>query len=280
MAVAEEQAKAGEAWAPLRAVRAAFVFLSRIPLGGFPYSAAAWRWAPAHFPLVGLAVGALSAAGYWAFASLDRFVAAVVAVAASVWVTGAFHEDGLADSTDALGGSHGNERLFEIMKDSRIGSYGAVSVALSLLLRVGALAALGGVESRLGTRVGVPGLGACAALLVVHVLSRTGPVWLIAVLPYVTGQGAKGGAVATAGVLQASVATVWSLGVLVALLALGAFSAAQLGIAVLLTVLFTSWLGRVFVRRAGGITGDFLGATEQLLECALLLALLGSSAPS
>jgi adenosylcobinamide-GDP ribazoletransferase len=105
-------------------------------------------------------------------------------------------------------------------------------------------------------------------------------VWLIAVLPYVTGQGAKGGAVATAGVLQASVATVWSLGVLVALLALGAFSAAQLGIAVLLTVLFTSWLGRVFVRRAGGITGDFLGATEQLLECALLLALLGSSAPS
>lgn len=267
MTAAPEESIAREGFAAVRGMRAAFVFLSRIPLGGFPYSSAAWHWAPAHFPLVGLVVGALSGGAYLVLSPVDRFVAAVVAVGVSVWLTGAFHEDGLADSADALGGSHGNERLFEILKDSRIGTYGAVALLLSLLLRVAALAALG--VGSLTT-----GLTVMAVLVFVHALARTGPVWLIATMQYVAAGPAKGTAVSSAGVVQALVATGWTLAASLALLSVGAVSVGQLALALAVAAAVTALLGRAFQRRAGGITGDFLGATEQAIECSALLALL------
>jgi adenosylcobinamide-GDP ribazoletransferase len=99
-------------------------------------------------------------------------VASVATVAALALVTGAFHEDGLADTADALGGAFDREKLFAILKDSRIGSFGATALILVLLLRIAALAKLGPM--------------AAGGLLLGQTLSRTTPVWMMAALPYAT----------------------------------------------------------------------------------------------
>lgn len=242
----------------LRGARAAFTFLSRLPVGGFPYCSADWRWAPAHFPLVGAAVGGLSCGVYWLAAPLGGFMAAVLALAASMLATGAFHEDGLADSADALGTSGDRQRLLEILKDSRIGTYGALALLTSTLLRVGAMAELG------RERV--------FALVLVHCLARVGPVWLLATEPYVSLGSSKGAHVAT-GVTQAGVALSYGVFALGLTLALGWLSApAALGLA-LACVLVTLASARYFRARLGGVSGDLLGASEQVTEIALWLVL-------
>lgn len=246
--------------APLRGLRAAFVFLSRIPVAGFPYAPSAWRWAPAHFPFVGAVVGAASGFAFWLGSHLDPWLAAVLSLLVSIALTGAFHEDGLADTADALGGSHGNDRLFEILKDSRIGTFGAAALMLSLSWRAACLAALGE--------------RAPLALLAVHTAARSGPVWLLTTLPYLTAGPAKGTQVATAGLGQALVATGWPCALCVGLTASGRWSLAT-SLGVLATCSVVTVLARVyFKRRVGGIAGDFLGATEQWCECLGLAAVL------
>src|SRR5262245_51603355 len=123
----------------LRTARAAVVFLTRIPLGGFPYSEAEWARAAAWFPLVGSLVGALAAGAWWVVRPAGDLVAAIVAVIVCLVITGALHEDGLADTADALGGATDRAKMFAILKDSRIGTFGAAALALSLLLRVALL---------------------------------------------------------------------------------------------------------------------------------------------
>src|SRR5206468_2954946 len=107
----------------LRGGRAAVTFLTRVPVGGFPFTAKEWRWCSAWFPLVGAGVGMGAAVVCWATQAAGPWVSAVLAIAASLLITGAFHEDGLADTADALGGSPvgDREKIFEILKDSRIG---------------------------------------------------------------------------------------------------------------------------------------------------------------
>ncbi len=247
----------------LRGLRAAFIFLTRISVGGFPYSAADFAWAPAYFPLVGLVVGGAGAAVLLGTAPLGQSLSAALALTTTVWLTGAFHEDGLADTADALGGAHGQKRILDILKDSRIGAYGAVAISLSLLLRTLGLAELG--------------VRAIFALPLAHALARTGPVWLMALLPYVTGPDAKGSSVARGGKLpQATVATAFSLAVCAAYAALGWLDLRSLGLSLLASLLCAVWLGRKFVKRAGGIAGDFLGALEQVTELAVLVALLAA----
>jgi adenosylcobinamide-GDP ribazoletransferase len=245
----------------LRGLRAAFVFLTRLPVSGFPYSAADFAWAPAHFPIVGLVIGGAGALVLWSLAPLGPLLAGALAVTTTVWLTGAFHEDGLADTCDALGGAHGPKRILDILKDSRIGAYGAVALVLSLLLRVSAL-------GELGSR-------AVVALPLAHVLARTSPVWLMASLPYVTGPDAKGSSVASGGKWpQAAVATAWSVLLCALGHRLGWFSLRELAVAVAACAVCAVWLARKFERRAGGLTGDFLGALEQVTELCVLLALL------
>src|SRR5262245_43674495 len=102
---------------PIRGVRAAALFLTRIPLGGSKLRAEDWSWAPAHFPVVGAGIG-IVLAGFWhAVTRVGPLPAAAVVVAISLLITGAFHEDGLADTADALGGSHDRERALLILKD-------------------------------------------------------------------------------------------------------------------------------------------------------------------
>lgn len=244
----------------LRGVRAAATFLTRVPVGGFPYRDDDWRWASAHFPLIGAAVGAVGALACWLALPVSPLVAGALAVATTVVLTGGFHEDGLADSADALGGGFDRVRVLQILKDSRIGAFGGLAITLSILLRVGLLAAL-------ATRAPV-------ALVVAHALSRVPPIWLMVHLPYATDDAAaKSRLITRAGPAQALVATGWGVVAAVAAVGLGGVAAAPVALAIAACVgvaLIAAWR---FTARVGGVTGDFLGATQQLCELAILFAL-------
>lgn len=244
----------------LRGLRAACTFLTRVPVGGFPYSAAEWRWAAGWFPAVGLLIGCACAAVDAALLPAGPWPAAAASVIAGLLLTGAFHEDGLADSADALGGAYNRERLFEILKDSRVGSFGAAALTMALLLRVACLAALGAA--------------APAAIVVVHACSRVPPLWLMRALPYVTRDAeARSRLVARPGDAQVLLATGTGALVLLAAVALAHLRGDQAIALTLVGVGAAIVCGWRFVARAGGITGDFLGATQQVVEGLGLLAM-------
>lgn len=244
----------------LRGVRAAATFLTRVPVGGFPYRDDDWRWASAHFPLIGAAVGATGALACWLALPVSPMVAGALAVAVTVLITGGFHEDGLADSADALGGGFDRVRVLQILKDSRIGAFGGLAIALSILLRVALIAALAA--------------RAPVALVVAHALSRVPPIWLMVHLPYATDDAAaKSRLITRAGPAQALVATGWGLAAALAAVGLGVVAAAPIALAVAACVGVTLVAGWRFAARVGGVTGDFLGATQQVCEVAILFAL-------
>ena len=164
----------------LRLFFIALQFLTRVPVPRRLGFEPAWLQACLrHFPLVGACVGAWAAAIFW-FALLlwPPLVASTVSLVATVWLTGAFHEDGLADTCDALGGAVSRERALAIMKDSRIGSYGAVALVLALVLKVTAVAGLASAAQTDGLA------WAAMALIWSHAVSRAAPVWLVWRLPY------------------------------------------------------------------------------------------------
>jgi adenosylcobinamide-GDP ribazoletransferase len=239
---------------PLRGARAAFAFLSRIPVGGFPYRSDDWRWAPAHFPLVGVVVGALSAGLYALAHPLGPLLAALLALALSIGLTGALHEDGLADSADALGGHHERERVLAILKDSRIGTYGALALVLSVGLRASAIGQL--QPAMAGT------------IVLVHCLARVGPVWLLATQPYVSSAngGSKGAIFDGTGRGQVLLASLYGLISLSFFSVAGWLHARDALVLLAALVLTTALLARYFKARVGGITGDLLGASEQIAE--------------
>lgn len=256
-------AEGASAAAALRGVRAAFVSFSRLPLGGYPYQPAEWRWAPAHLPLVGATVGSITAGVWWLClaAASSPLLAATLGVAASALATGALHEDGLADAADGLGGGHDAARALAIMKDSRIGSYGALALGLSLLGRVAALASLSGVE--------------WFVLPLVHCLARLGPVRLMLSEPYVSAaESARSPHFLPIGRAQLAIALGWSaclalLGVLTGHVQWSTIAWMWAALALL-----TAASARYYRRAVGGITGDLLGALEQVSELALLLTYL------
>ncbi|MCY3598472.1 MAG: adenosylcobinamide-GDP ribazoletransferase [Gemmatimonadetes bacterium] len=259
----------------LRGARAAFVFLTRLPLGGFPYSAEEWRWAAAWFPLVGLVLGGACAAVWGLVAPLGPWVAAMSVIVVSVLLTGAFHEDGLADTADALGGATGRDEIFVILKDSRIGAFGALALVTSIAFRLVLLAQLGSAAPASALAAGASPLAAApAALLLAHGLARVGPVWLMVALPYANAAAAKSGHVTRAGVAQAAVATAVGVAGAAAVVAAGAIGATGVLAAFAAMALVTALCGWRFRARAGGVTGDFLGAAEQVNEIAILVAVL------
>ncbi|HET9958938.1 MAG TPA: adenosylcobinamide-GDP ribazoletransferase [Polyangiaceae bacterium] len=249
----------------LRGLRAAFVFLTRLPVGGFPYQRRDFEWAAAHFPNVGFIVGAAGGLVHYLSRGLGDMAAALFALGTTAWLTGAFHEDGLADTFDALGGYHNRERIFEILKDSRIGSYGSVALFVVLGLRVALL-------TNIAAKASSPYIAA-AAVIAAQVFGRVPAVWLLAITPYVSPEAqAKGSGVAGAGFPQALVATAFAalyLGGLGPLLEPPLLFYPALFAALAVTGLV---LRRWFLARVGGVTGDLLGATEQLSEVAVLVA--------
>ncbi|MGE5518177.1 MAG: adenosylcobinamide-GDP ribazoletransferase [Bacteroidota bacterium] len=210
------------------------------------------------FPVVGGGVGVVSGLVFWgAHAVLPPLAAALVAVLAGVLLTGALHEDGLADTADGLGARGGRERRLEVMRDSRTGAYGVLALLFSVGLRVAALAA---------APTGLAGLG---ALVAAAAWSRALIPAAMQVMPPARADGLGAGA----GVPDATVAaTAAVLGLVLALLGLGL--AAPLAV---LVALAAAWGVVALARRTlGGFTGDVLGAVQQVAEMAVLLAAAGA----
>lgn len=242
-----------------RSVRAAFAFLTRIPVGGAPYTPVEWAWAAAHFPLVGAAVGAIAGGLYRSFAPVGPLPDAVLCVAASMILTGAMGEEGLAATLDALGGPFDRDRPFANPRKSRIGAFGVCGLVASIAGRAALLDRLG--------------VDAAWALPVAACASRVGPVWQMVALPYVASTGSKSADVAKARSPQAIVATAWF--VLVAAIAIGCrvATAARVGALVLVLAGTALATARWYLRRVGGVTSELLGATEQWSELAALAVL-------
>ncbi|WNG28075.1 adenosylcobinamide-GDP ribazoletransferase [Cystobacter fuscus] len=244
----------------LRGARAAFAFYTRIPVGGFPYAPADWQWASGWFPLVGASLGGLLALIWLAVERAGPLVAAALVVGVGMLLTGALHEDGLADTADALGGAYERTRLFEILKDSRIGSFGAAALCVVLVLRIALLARLDEA--------------APLALVLSQCLARTPPIWLMVSLPYVSSDAtSRSRSMVRVSGAQAMLATACPVLLMGALLWRGGLEAATAWALLAAAGLIALVCGWRFWVRAGGITGDFLGATQQVGECALLLVL-------
>lgn len=234
-------------------------FFTRLPVPAWVgHSAEALNGSARWFPAVGLVVGGIAALVYLAALQLwPQPVAVLLAMAATLYATGAFHEDGLSDAADGLGGGWDKLRILEIMKDSRVGSYGVVALWLGLTGKFVLLAALD------------PALVPWA-LLAGHALSRWCATLLLATMDYVREDLlAKAKPLATRlspGALL--VATVCAAAPLAGL----PWPQAALGL--LLALLATVWLAAKFRRWLGGYTGDCLGATQQVAEIAFYLGVL------
>lgn len=257
-------------WHELRLFLIALQFLTRVPVPAWVGWTPEWmNHSARHFPGVGLLVGGFAAAVLWAGAhAWPAMVAVLASMAATVWLTGAFHEDGLADTCDGLGGAVTRDKALTIMKDSRLGSYGAVGLLLVLALKA---AALHGLATR-------DLLATLAALPLAHAWSRAATVVMLRLLPY-------GGAVEHAKAkplaqqidgLGFAIAMLWA--VLAAAFAAVFVPGLPLLLAALAVAGVTLWMSRWLQQRLGGYTGDALGATQQFSELAVYLALLGALA--
>lgn len=244
---------------PARDVLLCLGFFTRLPVPAVAWSAgdlAAAVWAA---PLAGAVVGAAGAAAYASgdMLGLPPAAAAGLALAATMALTGCLHEDGLADTADGFGGGSTRERKLEIMRDSRLGTFGVCALGLSLLLRWAALAAV------------ADPVAVALALVASHAGGRALIPAFMLVLPPArpTGLAQAAGRPSPAVVVLAAM-----LGVL-ALWPLGS-TALLPGVASLLA--WAAMLGWLAMRQVGGHTGDVLGALEQGSEIVILLAVVGS----
>jgi adenosylcobinamide-GDP ribazoletransferase len=233
----------------------ALQFLTRVPITHTAAPATRAEMAP-WFPVVGVVVGAVVggvAAGlqYW----ISPLAAAAVAVAAGMTVTGAFHEDGLADLSDAVAGGTTRERRFEILKDPRLGTYGTAALASSIIVRIAALAGLATVGPA----------AAFAGAVAAHALARGVAVGVIGFAPAAANDGL--GASFRSDVSRSRSAATVVIGTAIAALATGWWAGPMVGVAVLAAAVVTV----VAVRAIGGVTGDVAGTVEQLAEVAGLL---------
>ena len=234
-------------------------FLTRVPTGTGTRRPEELAGFVPWFPAVGAGVGLAVAAVYvGAGQLLPPLPAASLAVVAGICVTGAFHEDGLGDTADAFAGGHDRDSSVRILKDPRLGTFGVLAVAASLLLRAGAVAAL------------TPA-AALAALPAAHALSRAGAVAAMTALPAAGDTGLGASYVLALSRRRALAGAVAGLAIALALLGVTAvWAAAAAAVAAAL-------LGRLAVRRIGGVTGDVLGAVQQLGEMLVLLAAVAAA---
>ena len=257
----------------LRHYLLAVQFFTRIPVTGrlaawVGYSPAMLRASAAHFPGIGWLAAALSCAvfallhqGLGAQQPLASLVAAVLCTVATVMMTGGFHEDGLADVADGLGGSYDRERALDIMKDSRIGAFGAMALVLALLAKLSLLALLGAHSLPV----------ALAALVGAHVLSRFWPLLIVRSLPHV-GDTARSKSKPLADQISGTALVAALLWCFPPLALVGyAQSALFLVAPIALSALCAAWMARWFARRLQGFTGDCLGATQQVSEIGFYL---------
>jgi adenosylcobinamide-GDP ribazoletransferase len=246
-------------------------FYSRIPAPKLPFEADAhavpdFTQAPRMLPFAGPVIGLPSALTLWLAASLGlpSLIAAAIAVAMAVLVSGAFHEDGLADTFGGLGGGWTPERRLEIMKDSRIGSYGGAALILALILRVAAISAL--VDETTPFTAGLLVLAAAG-------LSRTMGLTPVAMLPP-----ARTGGFSSA--VGRPTMPIYFLAIFMSLFITGALvgladvplwgAAIGIGLGLALTSAMTFWS----MKAIHGQTGDIAGACQQFSEIAFYIGLI------
>jgi adenosylcobinamide-GDP ribazoletransferase len=254
-----------------RLLQVALQYFTRLPVPSFAQFDPAWlSQSVRYFPVVGMVVGMIGAGVLLLcthLLSMPIAIAALLALAATVIATGAFHEDGLADTFDALGGHVRRERALEIMRDSRIGTYGASALGMGLLLRWQAIAAL-------------PPWLAAVALVCSHAAARASAASLMATLAYVRLEDdAKAKPVAQDLRLSNLLATT-VMGVLPGLICIAVFDTMRWPMMAGLAAIVVTRTGCAiwFRRRLGGYTGDALGCCEQLCEIAFLLAVVATTA--
>lgn len=239
--------------------RQSLTFFSRLPVGSrdkltdFRIGAAAW-------PLAGGIIVLIPAILLWLAvgAGLPSLIAAAIALALAVAITGGLHEDGLADTADGFGGGQTRERKLDIMRDSRLGSYGALALIFVVMIRVMSLAMLSGEAGR-----------GAIALFAVAVASRTLALWHWSVLEPARDDGlafSAGQPDWRALTIGAGVGTV---GVIALLFAFGSAALFATGFAVIATMAFT----KLAENQIGGHTGDTIGASQQVAEATLLAGL-------
>ncbi|NWG45918.1 MAG: adenosylcobinamide-GDP ribazoletransferase [Alphaproteobacteria bacterium] len=238
-------------------------FLTRLPVEvGAAYTPERLAASVRYYPAVGALVGLLTAAAWaGALTVFPPLVASLLSTALGLLLTGAFHEDGLADLFDGIGGGRTAEASLAIMRDSRIGTFGTVALVMVLGIKVAALAAL------------PPALGALG-LLAGHALSRLAAVATIATSRYVREEGAGRRAAEGLSLVSGLIAGALGAGAALPLFfapegGLGALGAGVLGLGLGATL-----TRRFYEPKLGGHTGDCLGAVQQVSEIGFLLGLL------
>ena len=248
-------------------------FFTRIPVPSLAdFDEAELNQSAKYFPLVGSLVGCVGALFFYVTSLfLPQAIAVLTSMAATIYLTGAFHEDGLADSADGIGGGWTREQILTIMQDSRLGTYGAAALFLMLFAKFQTLNLLHAAF--------IPTL-----LIVGHTISRLGAVWVMAGLNYVKPTG-KAKPLATAlSVSHLAIANVFGLLPFAVMLWL-LVHAHQPFLSVLKLILMTIlpifavwfWWRAKILRNIGGYTGDTLGAAQQITELAFYLGALAWS---
>lgn len=252
----------------LRLFLTAVQFFTRIPVPAWVgNSAQQLEQAARYFPLVGICVGALSAAVLYLSAQLLPLSLAVgLSIAASILVTGAFHEDGLSDFADGMGGGYTKEKTLAIMKDSHVGAFGVIALILVLLLKYYALLALCGAHSLLFV---------AAALIAAHSVSRLMAASVMLTQRYIRDDDSARAKPAAQQISPAS----FAIALLTGIAALGFLFVAGAHTVAILTAAGAAFLMRMYLawrlkKRLGGYTGDCLGAVQQLSELAFYLGFL------
>jgi adenosylcobinamide-GDP ribazoletransferase len=237
----------------LQDILIAFQFLTRLPLGRLPYEPNALSRSAKFFPVVGLVVGAAAAVLYRGLiAHLPSTVAALLVVTFLTLITGGLHEDGLADVADAFGGGWSREKIFQILKDSRIGAFGAIAIVLSIGLRTLLLGNL-------------PLDHFAAYVISSQVLCRWTALPLAYALPAAepSSQGAR--------IARQVSGLSLAIGTIIAIAVVGYMLRGASWCPLISAALVTSGSGLYYWRRIGSITGDCFGATNQLAEIAVYL---------
>ena len=239
-------------WHPmLRRFICATQFLTRLPTPPIKdFVAADLSRSASYFPVVGLIIGAIIAGGVTLLVRIDPTVAALIGVVLWVWVTGGLHLDGLGDVADALGASHRSpERFAEVLRDPHLGAFGVIVIALQIAAKLVLLAA-------------VARTGQVWAVILIPAWARWGTmVWSEAVPPLQTGMGER-----FSWAIDRSAIVAWGMVLVLA--------SAWLAPALLLALPLVGAVVAYWRWRLGGITGDCLGASVEVVESLLLLVLV------
>lgn len=254
----------------LRIFLTAVQFFTRIPVPAWVgHSAQQLDQSARYFPLVGLCVGGLAAAMLWLSALvLPLALAVALSMLSSILVTGAFHEDGLSDFADGMGGGYTRDKILAIMKDSHVGAYGVIAIVFALLIKLLALLALSGTHSLVFV---------AAAIIAAHTISRLMAVSVMMTQQYVRADDSARARPAAQILSRTSFVIALLTGVAaIALLAIVGASIVSVITALACALLLRIFLARQLQKILGGYTGDCLGAVQQITEIGFYLGLLAA----